>query len=44
MRQFWRWYQHPTTLAIVRVHMTDLGKAAVYERWGWLPMLDEGRI
>ena len=31
----WRYYQHRTTLCLVRVHKNDTGKAMVYERWGW---------
>ena len=42
MRQYvWRMYKHPTTGVIIRVHVSDMGKAAVYERWGWREVMPE---
>ena len=35
MSDVWRYYQHPITESLARVHSNDPGKAKVYERWGW---------
>ena len=36
----WLYYQHPETHQIARVHITDKGKVALYERWGWIEIND----
>ncbi len=41
MGTIWRHLQHPTTKVIVRVHVSDIGKAAVWERWGWVEVMPE---
>lgn len=34
----WRLYRHPKTEAVARVHIMDVGKARLYERWGWIEL------
>ncbi len=42
MGTIWRHFLSPIWAnVVVRVHVSDMGKAAVYERWGWIEVMPE---